>query len=225
MHIVHSMPTTLKSYGMIILFAALLISCKNGPDDFVAVIVPRKTTSMICGGGKGKIFFSRGNPLKKKITILNSGKETIMIVPADVILRIEKAGVVLRAIDDYKGYVAMRFKEAKRECASSNHSYYCADAIETFFRPFLEAKPFQFGIILPGQEKSGYIAFNLPDPFNRTAEAQQLADSLKSMMSLLDGQIEVNASALSKNRKFVFPVNVTTYSDAQQNPLLIMRYF
>jgi hypothetical protein len=162
--------------------------------------------------------------MKTKLTVANNSRETIFIVPEDVILRIEEAGVALRAIGDFKGYVAMRYEEAQKECARSKN-YYCAGAIETFFRPFLEAKAFKFGIIPPGDDREGYIAFNLPDPFNRTTEARQVADSLKSMMTLLNARIEINTWALSKNRAFVFPVNVTTYSDVRQNPLFIMRFF
>jgi hypothetical protein len=42
-------------------------------------------------------------------------------------------------------------------------------------------------------------------------------------MNLLDGTIEITASALSKNRQFVFPVNITAYSGADRNPLASMR--
>jgi hypothetical protein len=119
----------------------------------------------------------------------------------------------------------MRYNEAKKECARSKRCDHCAGAMETFFRPFLKAKPFKFGIVKPNEVREGYIAFNLPDPFNKSPEARRLADSLKSMTHLLSGQVDITVSALSKNRQFIFPVNVTTFPDARQNPLAIMQYF
>ncbi len=215
----------MKSNILAALCALLMLSCNSETDYLVAVIKPSKTTAITRDRIRVKIDFEQDNSMKTKLTIANHGRETIVIGPADIVLRIERAGVVLPAIGDFTSYIAMRYDEAKKECAGSKNPVSCGKAIEAFFRPFFEAKPFQFGIIMPGDEKDGYIAFNLPDPINRTPEAQRLVDSLKSMMNLLDGRIEINTSALSKNQEFVFPVNITALSDARQAQLRIMQYF
>jgi hypothetical protein len=161
--------------------------------------------------------------MKTKLTVTNRSRETVVIGPGDIALRIDRAGVVLQVQEDYKNYVAMRYGAAVQECGRGDKSSRCRRTLEELFQPFTDAKPFEFGIIMPGTIKTGYIAFNLPDPFCRTEEARLLADSLKSMMNLLDGTIEITASALSKDRQFVFPVNITTHSNANRNPLSSMR--
>ena len=204
---------------------ALLASCGPNAANFTVVMTPSKTTAVTRDWITVAVDCSRENLMKTKLTITNRSRETIVISPGDIALRIGTADAVLLAAEDYKSYVAMRFTEAKKECGRGKESVRCRRELENFFRPFFKARPFNFGIVMPGKELSGYIAFNLPDPFNRTTEARLLADSLKSMMKLLDGRIEINIAAMSKDRRFVFPVNITTYSGADRNPLTIMRYF
>jgi hypothetical protein len=202
---------------------ALAVSCGPKLAGFTAVMSPSKTTAVTRDRITVAIECSQDIIMKTKLTVTNRSRESVVIGPGDIALRIDRAGIVLQVQEDYKSYVAMRYASAIQECGRGEKTSRCKRTVEELFQPFTDAKPFAFGIIMPGAIKSGYIAFNLPDPFNRTEEAQLLADSLKSMMNLLDGIIEITASALSKDRQFVFPVNITAHSNADRYPLTSMR--
>jgi hypothetical protein len=216
-----------KYFGIflvVIISGLLLQSCKK-TDKFLTVISSGKITSLAIDKVNVHIQISRNNLMENNLIITNKSKDIVTIEPQDVVLYIENEKFVLPAIIDFKKYVTMRYTAAKTECSQSKYPYPCADSIESFFKPFLNVKPFEFGTIKPGEKRGGLIAFNLPDPFNRSEEAQCLADSLRTKFKLLDGKIVVHASKKSQNLEFNFPVNVTTFTDEKFFPLNIMRNF
>ena len=208
---------------MTIICGLLLQSCKK--DKFVVVISTGKTTSIAIENVNVRIQFARNNLMENNLIVNNRSKDIISIEPADVVLKIDNEKYVLTAIKDFKQYVTMRYAAAKDQCRQSEYPYPCVDAIESFFTPFLHAKAFTFGPIKPGEKRSGLIAFNLPDPFNLSDEAEELADTLRTKFKLLDGKIVVHASKRSQNLEFLFPVNVTTFADEKYFPLEVMRNY
>ncbi|MBN1309109.1 MAG: hypothetical protein JXA18_14390 [Chitinispirillaceae bacterium] len=211
---------------IIAVFLALtMLSCTN--KFFVAVVQPTETKAIARNRIKVYIDLSAKSLLNNKIAIFNKSRETISVYPVDIVLCIERTGVMLPAVTDYREYVRMRYAEARKKCSDADHPRSCTDAIDRVFKRYLKAKPFVFGEIPPGTKRVGYFAFNLPDPFNTTGQAKRAAEVLRSKMNLLYGQIEVNAVLLSNQQdlEFVFPVNVITSSDENDVILGVLKNY
>jgi hypothetical protein len=207
--------------GISILCSALLLSCSHTLSKVTTVMTLSKTTAMTRDRITVDIDRLSDDFMRIKLTIANHGKETIMISPSDIRLRIVQMNEALQVVEDFKSYIIMGYTKAKKECLLSSNLFQYRHDVEKRFRPFFEAKPFQFGIIMPGIERSGYITFNLPDPFSPSKNMQCVNDSLGSKTKQLDGNIEITALALSKDRHFVFPVKIASYFDAKLNPMVV----
>jgi len=195
---------------------------------FVVVIFPTNTTVVTKNKIKARIELSSKSLIKNRIGIINGSSEVVTIRPEDITLEIEQTGIKLPAVKDYHDYVEMRYTEAKKKCESTEYPFACVDGIDKYFKHYHDVKSFQFGEIPARKNNSGYFAFNLPDPFNTTAQAKRTEELLREKGTMLSGKIIVritSASSGSQVAQIVFPVSIITSSDKANTMLRIMQNY
>ena len=216
-------PMRFLTVGLILL--PVFFSCTSRY--FVAVLQPTKTKSIAKSRVKVMVKLSNQTLLGNRIAVINASSEQVSVFPIDIVLEIPKANLTLPAVMDYRNYVSMRFTEANRQCAEAPSPSICSRTIDKYFSRYMRVRPFAFGDINPRKKRTGYFAFNLPDPFNPTGQSREAADKLINEHHILEGIIKVRVSPASGYREMMyeFPVSVITSTDKNKKLLRILRNF
>lgn len=209
----------------VIIFAlasSIFVSC--APQIFAFMnstrITERRSSGIIV-----TLNLAKTNVMKNQLSITNASDEIIVASSQDIILRAHDSLFSLNAVADFRSYVILRRAEANKTCLESTVPAICSDSISSYFKKVLDAPAFNFTAINPGEKRNGMIAFNLPDPFNESQEAQRISEILKSKSNTMDAEIIVQLRKGSEKIVFSFPVTIDIFTDNEYLPMRILRFY
>ena len=215
----------------VLLFVSLcicLFSQECTSPRIVAVIRSKKAGSPWKKHIRVFIRFSSRSLLENRLAVMNSSESTVAIYPVDVTLEIPDAEITLPAVVDFNDYVSKRYSNAKKRCKESTRQKRCTRYVTRFFDHYSAVRTFTFGEIPSRGKREGYFAFNLPDPFNTSAQSRQATRKLKEKGRTVDGTIRVVVTPVTFEAvpvEFTFPVKVIISKDEKPELLRIMKYF